>query len=112
MCVRMTLDIGQGFQDDAIRGDLDASDVSAVVGVLNLASGLLLRRFFEDRRHRDGTDTIVQLFCFQASGVIASSQPIQSDMRNNKILRKESTMTQVGQARESRGNIDVALNVV
>jgi len=52
------------------------------------------------------------LFCFQASGVIASSQPIQSDMRNNKILRKESTMTQVGQARESRGNIDVALNVV
>ena len=23
VCVRMTLDIGQGFQDDAIRGDLD-----------------------------------------------------------------------------------------
>jgi len=54
---------GKGAQSKgAIRGDLDASDVSAVVGVLNLASGLLLRRFFEDRRHRDGTDTIVQLF--------------------------------------------------
>ena len=38
-------------------------------------------------------DTIVQLLGLYASGVIASSQGIQSGMRNKKIFRKESTMT-------------------
>jgi len=38
-------------------------------------------------------DTIVQLFGLRACGVIASSQAIQSGMRNKKIFRKGSTMT-------------------
>jgi hypothetical protein len=38
-------------------------------------------------------NTIVQLFGLYASGVIASSQAIQSGMRNRKTFRKESAMT-------------------
>lgn len=38
-------------------------------------------------------NTIVQLLGLYASGVIASSQAIQSGMRNRKTFRKEFTMT-------------------
>lgn len=46
-------------------------------------------------------DTIVQLFRFQTSDVIASSQPIRSDVRNVRSFGKESLVTQFAQARES-----------
>jgi hypothetical protein len=43
-----------------IRRDVDASNLlRALAGVSNVASGPLLTRFFEDRPHKDTTDTIV-----------------------------------------------------
>jgi len=66
------------------------------------------------------------LFGLYASGVIASSQAIQSGMRNKKIFRKESTMTlesvlytanahitgarENGTARTDDGRLDIKLS--